>query len=403
MNLNTILVLFLSLSFSLSLFSQDKFEPGYILLNNGTQIEGLIKNQAWKNTPLEFEYKLDGQEKSQRIEVKEIREISVPQQFKFIRANVMAGFPEEFINDITFERKLKLIPMSLFMEVLVEGELSLYQHKTGENLLFFYQKEGQDIEQLIFKRYKYKSGIQENNRYKQQLWLNARCTPETPISELDALQYSEKSLKKYYSKYYECTAKEAEQIYQNNNGTKLKLNIRLAPGVSLSSLKLRDFDEESNRTDIDFGRQLNLRFGMDFEFVLPYNNGRWALFLEPNLQGFNKTVEANGISYESRYLSLDLPFGLRHYIFLKGGHKLFVNVLIQNQYNLDFDSAIQIGEEPELLTRNGLGIAGGVGYQVDKFGAELRFYGNRNILQNYIDNRAQLNHLPMLVVSYQIK
>jgi len=39
-------------------YSQINYEAGYFIDNNGKKTECLIKNVAWKNSPLNFEYKL---------------------------------------------------------------------------------------------------------------------------------------------------------------------------------------------------------------------------------------------------------------------------------------------------------------------------------------------------------
>lgn len=399
MNLQTTLTFLISFLFLINLSGQDQFQAGYILLNDGTQIEGLIENRAWKNTPLYFRYKLNEEGKTNVVEVKEIKEISVPDQFKFVRRNVNAGFSGKSINDLNFEKKLELLPMSLLLEILIAGEVSLYYHKAKKSTLFFYQNAGQELEQLIYKRYKVSQGVKENNRYKQQLWLNNRCDPNAPISDLDNLKYQEKSIRQYLMDYYNCIGEKPEQVYQNNKGTKFKLNLSLSPGLSLIN---GNASFQGGQFTTDFEPRLLPRFGVDLEFVWPYNNGQWAILLEPNIYGFYQTAASAGTNYEIRYLNLEIAVGLRHYFFLKNGDKIFINLLLQTPYATDFNSVIIVNETIDILTRNGGGLALGVGYRKGDFGLELRSYGNRQVLVNNLTGSAFVSPLLMLVGHYKI-
>ena len=49
---------FLALLAFTASFSQITYQPGYFINNSGSKTECLIKNVAWKDNPVEFDYKL---------------------------------------------------------------------------------------------------------------------------------------------------------------------------------------------------------------------------------------------------------------------------------------------------------------------------------------------------------
>ena len=165
-------------------------------------------------------------------------------------------------------------------------------------------------------------------------------------------------------------------------------NLHLRPGVNFSKLSLQN--EFFRPKNIDFENQTNFRFGVELEFVMPFNKNKWAIFLEPTYQSFNSEKTEGNKTFSVDYESLELPIGIRHYFFLSDKSKLFIN----SAYVLDFakDSAVLIGNQSnvndnstDLVFKTGNNLIFGAGFNYNsKFSIEFRQSTNRDILKNFV-------------------
>ena len=55
--MKTNLFLLIAILYQTASFAQINFEPGYIINNQGVKTECFIRNVAWKNSPVTFDYK----------------------------------------------------------------------------------------------------------------------------------------------------------------------------------------------------------------------------------------------------------------------------------------------------------------------------------------------------------
>jgi hypothetical protein len=95
----------------------------------------------------------------------------------------------------------------VFLKVLIEGKATLYSFDDK----YFYSKDGSKIEQLIFKEYLNDySQILKNNRYKQQLWSDLKCSTIN-MSKVENLEYKKNELISFFIMYNECN----NQVFTN--------------------------------------------------------------------------------------------------------------------------------------------------------------------------------------------
>ena len=169
---------------------------------------------------------------------------------------------------------------------------------------------------------------------------------------------------------------ESKPRKKKKNEDSFNLNIR--PGVRMSSLVLNN---PNGSRQFDFGKNLtSFRLGLEAEFILGFNNNKWALLLEPTYHQFSADIETASISQRS----LEVNFGLRHYMYLnKKDLKFFVNALIIYDINfgtkLDIQNRIPFSTEVDNTFNTALGI--GCKYK-ERFSLELRYLPTRNTLTN---------------------
>ncbi len=383
-----LLVLFVTMLCARS-YAQISFEKGYFIDESERKTECLIKNIDWKNNPSEFEYKLSQDGVSKVKTIKTTKEFGITGYSKFIRAHVnIDRSNDERISSLSTTRAPDFHKEELFLKVLIEGKASLYYYEGGNTKRYFFKHEDQsEIQPLIFKKY-----ITQNNKigtnvgYKQQLWDALKCE-EISRSTIERLDYTQSSLAKIFIKYNSCTSSE---YISYKKRTKLKLHLALRPGVKFSSLDLQIASK--NRPQVEFGNKTGFRLGIEGEFILPFNNNKWAILVEPTYQYYKaeETVNVNDVSGRkiiSRidYKSIELPISVRHYFYLNDTSKLYINAAIVLDFDQDSSLRITRADGSSLYPRIDLDsythLALGAGYTInDKYSLELR-YQSRQIVR----------------------
>jgi hypothetical protein len=208
------------------------------------------------------------------------------------------------------------------------------------------------------------------------------------MRKVENIGYYKNKLIRLFEEYNECYDQEYVNFAEKQKKDLFNLSIR--PGFNNSSLSMESIITTS--TDIDFGNELNFRFGIEAEFILPFNNNKWAIIIEPTYQYFKsekelkyKNIRDEIVTYEVgkvEYTSIEVPFGVRHYFFLNDNSKIFINGSVVLDFSRNSDINFKYARDLEIGTESIL--AFGLGYKYnDKFGIELRYHTSRNILSNY--------------------
>lgn len=373
-------ILFLLITIlSLNCYSQISFEKGYYIDNTNQKINCLIKNIDWKNNPTEFEYKLSENGESKKAIIKSIKEFGIDNISKYVRSIVNIDRSSETINELSNDRNPIFKEEELFLKVLVEGKANLYQFNDGNLRRYFFNKENSAIEQLVFKSYKTSyNKIGKNNRFKNQLWDNLKC-PNFKINKVENLDYQKNDLIDFFVEYNECNGE--KNINYEEKQKKDLFNLSIRPGFNSSSLSIQN--SFSSSRDTDFDNEFGFRFGIEAEFILPFNKNKWSLIIEPTYQYFKSEKEITNRSVKADYKSIEIPVGIRHCFFLNENSKIFINgsfiIDLSSNSIIDFSS----GTDLEIKTENNL--AFGIGYKHnDKYSLELRYQTSRGVLSNYI-------------------
>jgi len=365
---------------SSNIYSQISFEQGYFIDNSGQKINCQIKNIDWNSNPTEFEYRLSIDNESKTATIKSVQEFGIDNISKYIRSTLDIDRSVENINTLSYDRKPIFKEETLFLKVLVEGKASLYQYKDGRLTRYFYNKESSSIEQLVYKSYKTDNNkIGKNNRFKNQLWNDLKCS-HFKINMANSLKYKKADLIDYFAKYNECN--NSTYINYQEKQKKDLFNLSFRPGVNISTLSIQN--SLSNSRNTDFGNELAFRFGIEAEFIMPFNKNKWAIIVEPTYQYFKSEKELTNQNVKAEYTSTELPIGVRHYFFLNENSKFFINGsfiidLNSNNSKIIFES----GTDLKIKTRNNL--AFGLGYKHnDRYSLELRYQTSREILNDFV-------------------
>jgi hypothetical protein len=385
------LVLLVTIVLGLNSYSQISFENGYYVDNANQKINCLIKNTDWKDSPTEFEYKLSENSDSKKATIRSVKEFGIDNSSKYIRSTVNIDRSSDDINFLSNDMNPIYNEEVLFLKVLVEGKANLYEYVDSNLKRYFYSKETSNIAQLVYKTYAtIDNTVGKNNRFRQQLWNELKC-PNFKISKLEHLEYKKNDLVRFFTEYSECHNNDLVQFEPKQKRDLFNLTIR--PRLNSSSLDIQN--SISSSRNIDFGSKTGFGFGLEAEFILPFNKNKWAFAIEPTYQSFKSEkststsiVSGGEILGEIEYSSVEVPISLRHYFFLDNTSKIFVDASLildlSSKSLITFKRAdgSSLNNDLEIDSRSNL--AFGIGYKLhDKYSLQMRYQASRELLGDY--------------------
>ena len=380
-------------------YSQITFEKGYIIDNSDQKTECLIKNIDWIFNPVNLEYKISEDSEPIYADIKLIKEFEIFNNSKFVRKTVKIDLSNENISNLSINKYPEFVEKTLFLRVLIEGVSNLYQYESNGLSRFFYTKNNSEqIEQLIYKNYYVANNANNtvaiNNQFKQQLWMDLKCEA-IELKTVEKLEYNKKSLLKFFEKYYECTNPGSLNVEEKKEKKDL-FNLTIRPRINNSSFSVQNLLVSSST--VDFNNELGFGFGVEAEFIFPFNKNKWAFAIEPTYQSFSSEeslysdyIGGTKLIVNVDYSSIEVPLSLRHYFFFNKSSKLFINA----SYVLDFSFNSSISfKSPDNFTYDNLKLksngnfALGIGYKFeDKYSMEMRYQFDRDMLPlsaNYV-------------------
>lgn len=384
-------------------FAQVKFEKGYIIDESGDKKDVLIKNIDWMNSPTSIEYKTDENSKTIIGDSKSIKEFGVG-KFKFITKTVDIDLSSEDIAFLSTEKKPKFQEETVFLKYIVEGKADLLQYKTKGLTRYFYSIENAEPRQLVYKIYSYDSSlIAYNNDFRDQLKEQINCNMNA--KEVENVQYRQSDLSKVFIKYNQCS----DSNYSNtaNNGqetTNKSIHLSIKPGIRFASASVDIKNPYTSPNKMDLDSKASFSIGAELEYVLPVNNNKWSIFIEPTFQSYKSSkefiinqgqVSEDKVTRSVDYKSIELPIGVRHYFHINDTSKIFANVSYIVSANLK-SSKISTEYYPAEMS-SGNSVSLGVGYKYNnKYSLEFRYFTSRELMKNYVDKTADYKAFSLL-------
>jgi hypothetical protein len=380
----TAIIIFL---ISVPAFTQIKFDPGYLINEKDEKIECFIKNNDSRYNPTEFEYKIKETDSIHKGNLTDTKEFSVYNNFKYVRAHVKIDLSSCNINDLTTSGTPQWSDETVFLKALVEGKANLYSYEGKSVLRFFYSTDMGEIQQLIYKEYLWDgNNIGKNNGYQQQLW-NAVKLKNNDLNSLSNMVCTKNQLQKYFVKYnQQNSALQKTETAAPKIIEKTKVNflaLRIKPGICNSTLKLSNV---YGTLHINYKYTNCYCAGLDVEFTIPYWKNKWAVTVEPSFalisskkQQYNYEVEHKIYTIGVNYQQINIPVGIRYYMFLNDKSILFLNGYMVADLFTKFSFSDNQVSDYKNLNYN---FAIGGGYQYKNISAEIRYYTKKEIFNN---------------------
>ncbi len=305
--------------------SQAKFEKGYFITLDGKKTACLIKNEDWLSIPSSIYYKLDEKSKTLNKSQGQLKKIKILDKFDFERHIVDIERYSNNLNELSNTRISNYKKESLLLKVVVDANVKLLKYSyRGVN--HFYYIKADKIYPLEYKLYKTKNeNVGKNLNFRKTLKEKLNCNSKI----LDqTIKYRETKLVKYFTAYNSCN-NSSTKTYSNQIKTG-KFNAR--PKISLGYSGIKNYSSK-----------FTLKFGIELEYILPFNNYKWSVFSEPTFQsfsseekliiGYNPAPPSNPLGVgapifgvgKTEYSSIEIPIGVRYYSLLNKKNKLFYN------------------------------------------------------------------------------
>ena len=370
----------------LNIIAQTNFEKGYYITINGNKVECYIKNDDWLHSPLYIKYKMNENSKINTISNKQINKLVIPNKFIFERHLVDIEKQDSNLNKLTESRKFNYNKESLFLKVLVDGKARLLKYN-DKNVNYFYYQNNKKVLPLKYKVFKSKKNILLKNLDFQQTLKNEFNCSSKKINY--KIKYKESSIVKYFQEYNKCINSSFNTFSNETKKGKLNIYGKVSVGIANSDILF-----SGTYTKYEFNSKLIFKLGLEFEYILPFNNNKWAVFAEPTYQSYStesKPLSQGAASFLSiNYKSIELPIGVRHFLFTKNSNKFYLNAgfnldnILSGEINFNNSSIQELGT----LVNYFLGF--GYNYK-NKYTIELRVNTPRDLTRLNANNTVNYN------------
>lgn len=397
-------ILSLIIFVNFSLFAQSDFIEGYFINNKGNKVNCYIKNEDSFNIPKSFKYKITDSSDENTVDSSEINFLFISPNIKYERHIVDIDFSSDQNRELSKNRKSDFKKESLLLKVILEGELKLLEYSNAKVTRFFILN-NEKLTSLEYKKFLITNkNISENKNYQLQLRELFEC------DNLDYdVRYTRKEFINFFKNYANC-----KNIFLNDLTLRSKkkgvFNVRAKLGSIYTSL------DKSPNDNKDFNSGVVFKIGLEFEYIFGLNNNRkWSVFTDPSFQTNYNTSNRYLIRMESigfggsgnpdilepvygyneiNYSAIELPFGLRHYMYLKNKKSIYFSIAMQ--FSLPVNSNLKTSNEDTLevtrteITTTIFGANFGLGYKInDKFNLDLIYTVNDYLTKEEIIGRTE--------------
>ena len=369
---------------SIPIFAQIEYQPGYYIDNKSLRTEGFILNRDWNSNPREIHFKKSSEETAKRLDISSVQEFGIGNTSKFIRSMVKIDTSGLTSKQRSPEWKTR----EIWLRVVIESnEATLYKYEGNGTTRFFYKIPDSDVEQLIYKKYLVSQDPTKtlainnsllykavNNDYQFQLKTKLLCHSEPST----ASAYTYKALKKYFLNFIDC--RQSKIIFEEEERN---LEVSIAPqiGYEISTFGANILFAQT-LYDFRFPKSNMVRYGVEFEFRLPFNKQKWSLIVAPSFKKYDATSnKISNNSAEIKYQAIEFPIGVSYNFPLASKSRIFLRgYLIQDfTINSSFSNDIS-GPVVNLKVKPGTNAAFSAGLVTGRLTLEGRYYTARSFV-----------------------
>lgn len=382
------LTVVMAMVFATISYAQEK--AGYYITANNETVEGYLQAKDFlKPETVQFSVSQSGSYSP--IDITNIKEYGIKNELKLQKHTVD-------IDIISTQESNSRNPLwdkrTVFLNVIIEGDASLYSYEGELGVRYFYGIKSKDIpiKQLVYRKYKSSPLIMsENVMFRQQLFNDLSCENQKSI-EFSKASYNRDDLSYYVEQYNKCTFPTETIKYTSNNEKRVAVKYSVYIGFDSHTVGIKSSENTIISTE---DKNISPSIGIDLAMLIIKNNLEFFGRLEyERLSGKVENIyQVSDYTYfveESKLKSdiLNIYLGMRKNISIAQKHSVFAEAALGisapfgkwdfNRYTDSFDRKTQIfGSEINL--KSAFSINPGLGYVFnDKYGIVFRYATNRN-------------------------
>ena len=414
-----IAVLIISLLVPNESYSQENYQTGYVINQNGDTLKGLIDYRNWNKNPKKITFRSDITKESIFFSPLDLKKFYVADE-SYEGAVVTVDSISNRVDELTENSTFRFRTDTIFLQCIVDGAKSLYYYKDKNNKEHFFINQGSKFELLQYKKYIKRIGtansIIENKKYIGQLTNYFSDCPTVP-SEFKKVEYSQKSLEKLFLRYYECTKGE---IKFRKKRDKVSIETGALIGVSMTKIQFSgSIFPYLGRTD--YAPSVNPTAALFVNFILPRNQKKWSIANEIMYTTYSVTghdyyyenansEQTTDTKFKHSYLRLNNMVRFRY---PTKNMLLFFNAGIINGFMISEENykkakdvyygieTITEGEALPETRKHQQGFGLGIGASKSKYSLEFR-YERDNGISSYSGLKSNCDRLS-LMVGYKFK
>jgi hypothetical protein len=379
---------------------------GYYITTKGETVRGFFKNGDFSN-PESLQFKKTAGEAYAPLPVDGLTEFGIEDQFKYEKHTVKVDNTNLASNRPGENKEVTFTTHTLFLNVLVEGDASLYSHTGDMGTKYFYSVKSKDvaINQLIYKKYSTGAmGLAENNQYKQQLYTTLVCG-EQNVNNFTGIRYNASTLSSAIQRYNQCVGS-TSSTFGNKAGRKAKVNYIVFAGLYSTSFSISDSGIETNTSS-------EMSYGGGIEAALTLASEKFTFFARAEYEKVNHKVTSVNVgpwptlitttsTYDLDASIINIYMGPRYNLLLGTKHKFYIDVAAAMAIptgSLDVTrnikgTTINETDQGDFNLNGGFYGNFGIGYVFNnKFGVDFRFDTNRSLLRNAYNITNTLNRM----------
>lgn len=374
-------------------YAQKNYLPGKIITTQNDTIAGYVDYRNWEKNPAEIRFKKEESSSEVIYSPLQISRFEVNNE-AYIGAIIESEVSPSKINLLQRGSTPVIRMDTVFLQVLIEGPVSLYHYKNDVENNNFYIRENAAFELLIYKKYllgeEGKTLINENKKYIGQLTLYLGNCP-TIQSKINTSTYNERSLLNLFEIYHKCIG---IQSNHQQGPQKIKFEVGALAGLSVSTFNFSGQGHEQIR-QADYELSTNFMAGLFIDMILSKNLGKWSINNELNFTPYTITGKYAEQENPNLYTESDLTFNhtylklnnmVRYRFYSTKSIAIYTNLGITNGYMIHEDKNERITStvfhDVETVTKNPAleeirkyeqGFLLGLGFKRNKFSFETRY------------------------------
>lgn len=255
--------------------AQSHVEEGIVVLIGGEHMYGYIDYGNWDKNPNSIVFTKTLNKASISIFPEDIEGFYVADEH-YISATVQVENSSTKLAFMSRKPNLTFDTTEAFLQVIVEGEKSLYYYKDQDAKGHFYIRQEGKLVLLKFKKYlknvNGKRVIGLNRAYIGQL-INYLQGCGSIVSKVNETTYSRNSLKRLFMNYYACRD---ERPAFHKQAEKVLIQPGLLAGLSATKLNFKS-SVFPIHNEMELSVSTNITAGLSLAFVMPRNHRQWSL------------------------------------------------------------------------------------------------------------------------------